>query len=221
MVDYIVNNVKIIMNNGTYKAIATSDIPRDTVIMRTVNQYKCDNFNNNLLLKSIVVIHKMIIDDEKELFPRSDDVFVLGTQYVKLLDNGVKQILTNNNESHLFKNIRRTFKTIDRSTLVRFYAKLVFNAFMISEKNIGPVINITGARLNYSCNPNVNFVPKYDKTINDYVLEFRTNRIINAGEEIYDSYIQNQPPMCYVDRIEYLRQHYDFTCQCDKCYKNK
>ena len=211
MTDYL-HNVKIIKDKS-YKIVAITNIPKNTIVMRSINQYYVNNKTLNTAFKNIIIIHNMIVQNECELFPRSGDNFTLDPLYIKLLDDSVKQLLC----LAQFVQIKNTLKTINRNTLIRFYAKFIFNAFMIHEDNIGPVINITGARINHNCNPNVNFTPVYDNTIGEYVLEFKTNRLIKAGEEIYDSYLQNQPCLTYVSRIKYLKQHYDFDCNCSLC----
>ncbi len=87
------------------------------------------------------------------------------------------------------------------------YAKYKRNAFSF---NMNPGFLFYATKLNHSCMPHVRYYPSENNT-----MIFETIRPINAGDEIFDSYINSNFP--YNERQNLLMTRYGFKCNCEKC----
>lgn len=229
MTDSMSQSVQIVSDSGYYKVLATQDIPKGAIVLAGINQHihnSCDNYNF-IDDPALDLVYKMIKSGEDQLFPRQGDTFFLDPYYVKIMNNTIRKFTSDNTKKS--KQIKKFFDLLDTDTLTRFYAKFVFNAFSIDRKADtrtgqtkiqGSAINVMAARVNHSCLPNVRFYPRL-KNSKEYI-EFMTIRNIKAGEELFNSYLQNNPSgptMSTEQRQEYLKLHYDFRCECSKCIR--
>uniref|UniRef100_V9KRM4 [histone H3]-lysine(4) N-trimethyltransferase n=1 Tax=Callorhinchus milii TaxID=7868 RepID=V9KRM4_CALMI len=100
----------------------------------------------------------------------------------------------------------------DRDTLVQLFAKVNCNGFTIEDEelsHLGSAIFPSVALMNHSCCPNV--IVTYKGTC----AEVRAVKEINAGEEIFTSYIDLLYPT--EDRQDRLKDSYFFICDCREC----
>jgi hypothetical protein len=189
--------------------VANDFIPKGTIIITSPNDYEADCFSPHPALD---IIYQMLKDKEDKLFPRDGDKYTLHLDYVKILNKELTLV---------HWKYLKFFNTIPCEKIKQYYAKYIFNAFnsfngnikngnikngnLESEKNMRPVINIIGARLNHNCHNNVDFVFSKNEQV------FTTNRDVDRGEEICDNYLLNKK---IPNKGEYLLKHYNFVCTC-------
>jgi len=97
------------------------------------------------------------------------------------------------------------FDNYDDNIIEFYYAKYLYNSF---EGNcFGPLTLPTIAKLNHSCNNNVDFI--FDENIG--CMKVYSNKNIKKGEELFDNYLLNKN---IINHKEYLYNHYGFICKC-------
>jgi len=101
--------------------------------------------------------------------------------------------------------LQKFFNNYDKETIEYYYAKYLYNSF--EGNNFWPLTLPIIAKINHSCNNNVNY--NFDKKIG--LMTVTSNRNINSGEEIFNNYLSNK---IIKDHKEYLFNHYGFTCTC-------
>lgn len=103
------------------------------------------------------------------------------------------------------KKLREFFNNYDKETIEFYYAKYLYNSF--EGYNYGPLTLPIIAKINHSCNNNVNY--NFNKKTGTMIVT--SNRNIKAGEEIFDNYLSNKD---IKNHKEYLLNHYGFNCGC-------
>lgn len=139
-------------------------------------------------------------------------------QFESLIPYELDSKVINNNEINehiktLPNYMQDFFNNIDSKRLRLLIAKFYRNAFRNNNDKISrpsSAVLIEGALLNHSCNNNIDF---YVSKNGDYI--FETNRNINEGEELCDTYIDTT--LSFKKRqLRFLTQ-YNFICTCIKC----
>jgi hypothetical protein len=206
------SSISIVDLNGEYCVRASRDIKRNEVIIECSNEYTYLNRPGGHIIDDpgLDLVYKMLHDEEDELFPRKHNKFVLDNTYVKIMDRSIRDMLKDKKQQKFFQY----FSSVERTKLIRYYAKFIYNAFALGDK--GAAINVIAARFNHSCEPNVQFTPIYKDGC--FVIVFKALKDIKKGEELFNSYLQDRD-MRYIDRMEYLKIHYGFMCSCVKCIK--
>lgn len=88
-----------------------------------------------------------------------------------------------------------------------YFAKYKRNAFSFGDH---PAILFHATRMNHSCEPNITYYKNGNR------MTFKTIRPIQAGDELFDSYI-NYNSLSKPERQEILLQRYGFQCNCSRC----
>ena len=101
--------------------------------------------------------------------------------------------------------------SLSKEEAILNYMKYKRNAFSF---NMNPGILFYATKLNHSCNPHVKYYPSENN-----MMVFETIRQINAGDEVFDSYISSYLPP--EERKSTLMSRYGFECKCEKCVANK
>ena len=182
------------------KVIAKENIKENVIILKEYSEINLfDEKNKDPALQ---IIYKMINNEkvQKQLYPRN-------MNKVKI-HKGLKKWIKNLEESKEKKILVNIYEN-NNIELNWLYEKYLYNAFSMYE--YGPIIAIIGARFNHSCNPNINF--EFNKE--NGLIIFKTNKKIRKGEELYNTYINGN--LSLKERREYLKEHYDFFCQCALC----
>ncbi|XP_075719442.1 N-lysine methyltransferase SMYD2 isoform X1 [Rhinoderma darwinii] len=127
------------------------------------------------------------------------------------LDNEKKELIENDIAAlhHFYsKNLHYS----DNAALEILFAQVNCNGFTIEDEelsHLGSAIFPDVALMNHSCCPNV--IVTYKGT----VAEIRAVQEINAGDEVFTSYIDLLYPT--EDRNDRLKDSYFFTCDCKEC----
>ena len=128
----------------------------------------------------------------------------------------MNELLADEMRMRCFQSTVRLFKPLvpdlDVELLLVFYAKICINSFSIlnlSLNAIGSGMYIEASVFNHSCRPNATTV------WNGLRLEVRAIKDIAAGKEITTNYVDIKKNRS--ERQTELREHYYFTCACDRC----
>ncbi|XP_063299905.1 N-lysine methyltransferase SMYD2 [Pelobates fuscus] len=127
------------------------------------------------------------------------------------LDNEKKELIENDIAA-LHHYYSKSLHYSDNSALEILFAQVNCNGFTIEDEelsHLGSAIFPDVALMNHSCCPNV--IVTYKGT----VAEVRAVQEINAGDEIFTSYIDLLYPT--EDRNDRLKDSYFFTCDCKEC----
>lgn len=134
----------------------------------------------------------------------------------KNLMTHMNELLEDEMRMRCFHSTVRLFKPLvpdlDVELLLVFYAKICINSFSIlnlSLNAIGSGMYIEASVFNHSCRPNATTI------WNGRRLEVRAIREIPAGKEITTNYVDIKKNRS--ERQTELRDHYYFTCACDRC----
>jgi len=199
--DYINSCISILYDAYGYKVIATSYIPKNTIIVQEEPIYNIFGEHNNN--RTIQILYEMCKQKDNRidmLYPREYIEISRTNPYNFHTINIMKDIKKYND-----KNISSYLLSIDSKQLEIYYYKYLFNAFDMYNS---PTILFIGAKFNHSCTPNITFHEK------DNVMIFQTNQCIEKGTELMISYLRNTTNI-YTQT--YLSNHYNFRCRCKKC----
>ncbi|XP_058021382.1 N-lysine methyltransferase SMYD2 isoform X3 [Ahaetulla prasina] len=128
------------------------------------------------------------------------------------LDNEKKELIQND-ISALHHFYSKHIEYPDNEALVVLFGQVNCNGFTIEDEelsHLGSAIFPDVALMNHSCCPNV--IVTYKGT----VAEVRAVQEIEAGDEIFTSYIDLLYPT--EDRNDRLKDSYFFTCDCRECF---
>uniref|UniRef100_A0A670I3J9 N-lysine methyltransferase SMYD2 n=1 Tax=Podarcis muralis TaxID=64176 RepID=A0A670I3J9_PODMU len=131
------------------------------------------------------------------------------------LDNEKRELIQND-ISALHHFYSKHIEYPDNAALVVLFGQVNCNGFTIEDEelsHLGSAIFPDVALMNHSCCPNV--IVTYKGT----VAEVRAVQEIEAGDEIFTSYIDLLYPT--EDRNDRLRDSYFFTCDCRECITKK
>mmetsp|Transcript_19565 Transcript_19565/g.24699 ORF Transcript_19565/g.24699 Transcript_19565/m.24699 type:complete len:356 (-) Transcript_19565:2201-3268(-) len=107
--------------------------------------------------------------------------------------------------------------------LPAFFKKLVYNwhaipADNIDDDDIGYAIYPYACYFNHSCSPNVSW--KIDR-VKGALFYATAIRDIKEGEDVLISYFGDDQKVSTNRRKDYLREYYQFDCDCDRCRNAK
>lgn len=194
--DYISDKIQF-SNDSNYMSVkAKQNIKKGEVILKEYPEINL--FGEEEIDKALQIIKIYIDKKESELYPRN-----YSYTKTKMIKN-VHNIIKSNNKSN--NKLSKYFKNISNDEIEYYYAKYIFNTF--EGNRYGPLTLPITAKINHSCNPNVEF--KFDEK-SGQMITFAT-RNIKSGEEIFDSYLMNKSIKFHK---EYLYEHYGFRCDCN------
>ena len=189
---FVSPNIKVIDIDNYHKIIAVDNIKSNTLI---IQEYPVINlFGEKDIDRALQTIQKYILLNENQLYPRTKEF--IKTKMIK----DVHKIIKNSNNKLI-----NFFKNYDDDIIEFYYAKYLYNSF--EGYNYGPLTLPTIAKLNHSCNNNVDFIfDEYSGCMNVF-----TNKYIKKDSELYDNYLLNKN---IDNHKEYLLNHYGFICHC-------
>jgi SET domain-containing protein len=170
---------------------ANKNIKKGEIILKEYP--KINLFGEEEIDKGLQVIKKFIEIKESELYPRN---------YKYKKTKMIKDVHKIINSTPKLKNF---FAKYSKEEIEFYYAKYIYNCF--EGGKYGPLPLIITAKLNHSCNPNVEFY--FDEQIGQMITI--TTRFINKGEEIFSSYLTKKVIKSHKN---YLEEHYGFSCEC-------
>lgn len=178
---------------GTY---ARKAIPADTVIIRELPQNIPGENDDDYRFKLI----KHLLEGET----RRDFLQMVPTELDNTMDIG----------RDLSAGHAKYLPELSDDEMKLYFLKIRRNAFSFENH---PSLLFYSTRMNHSCEPNVRYYKDYVSGKADKeCMTFKTKRAIEAGEEIFDSYINTSLPKS--ERQHALKTRYGFDCACQKCH---
>jgi len=189
---YISPKIKIVKDRDYNKIVAINNINKNEILIEEYSEINL--FGEKNIDKALQVMKKYIILNENELYPRDKN-------YIKTpMLKDIHKIIKNSDIK-----LQNFFSNYDKETIEFYYAKYLYNSF--EGYNYGPLTLPTIAKINHSCNNNVNY--NFNKLKG--IMIVTSNRNIKANEELFDNYLSNK----YIkDHKNYLLNHYGFDCKC-------
>lgn len=186
---YISDKVYIDKKSENNKVLAIDNIKIGEILIKEYP--KINLFGEKVFDRDVCFIKKLILSEEKELYPRNLKQFKRTRMSKKIFDR-IDSI--------------KFFKNYDNLTIEFYYEKHLFNSFEGYE--YGPLYLPTIAKVNHSCDPNTKFI--FDK--NTGIMSLIAIKNIKKNTEITDSYLSNKEIKFHQ---EYLLDHYGFSCDCE------
>ncbi|NBO71611.1 SET domain-containing protein-lysine N-methyltransferase [bacterium] len=178
------------------KIVATKFIPKNTIIIKE-KPFIVGEDAYDILYYLFTSDDEELMDKYEELTPHKMDKYII--EYEQILDD-IK---------HLPDYMQEIFLYIKPEKLRLLVAKFYRNAFTYNCPQPSAMLS-EGTLLNHSCDNNVDFYVDN----NGYFI-FKTNRDVNEGDELCDSYLYNNTSK--KKRKSDLLYQYGFECQCNKC----
>ena len=114
------------------------------------------------------------------------------------------------NDIYDYEKHMKFFPELSDDMMKLYYMKYKSNAFSFDNH---PSILFFSTKMNHSCDSNCMYYRDNDRMV------FKAKRDIQAGEELFDSYISCDVPR--EERQKTLKQRYGFHCACSRCNKEK
>uniref|UniRef100_A0A2D4M4L1 N-lysine methyltransferase SMYD2 n=3 Tax=Micrurus TaxID=8634 RepID=A0A2D4M4L1_9SAUR len=176
-------------------------------------------FGQNWNPSETVRLTARILAKQKTHLERTESEKILSIKefesHLDKLDNEKKELIAND-ISALHHFYSKHIDYPDNQALVVLFGQVNCNGFTIEDEelsHLGSAIFPDVALMNHSCCPNV--IVTYKGT----VAEVRAVQEIEAGDEIFTSYIDLLYPT--EDRNDRLKDSYFFTCDCRECFTKK
>ncbi|KAG8123262.1 putative N-lysine methyltransferase SMYD2-like protein [Naja naja] len=173
-------------------------------------------FGQNWNPSETVRLTARILAKQKTHLERTESEKILSIKefesHLDKLDNEKKELIQND-ISALHHFYSKHIDYPDNQSLVVLFGQVNCNGFTIEDEelsHLGSAIFPDVALMNHSCCPNV--IVTYKGT----VAEVRAVQDIEAGDEIFTSYIDLLYPT--EDRNDRLKDSYFFTCDCRECF---
>ena len=190
-ISYISDKIKFCNDFDYISVRSLKNIKKGEIILKEYP--KINLFGEEEIDKALQIIKIYIDKKESELYPRT-----YSYTKTKLIKN-IHNIINYNTK------MKKFFQNISNEELEYYYAKYIFNTF--EGNKYGPLTLPLTAKINHSCNPNVDF--KFNEKTGQ-MNSFAT-RDIKKGDEILNSYLVNKTIKFHK---EYLYEHYGFRCEC-------
>jgi len=188
---YISDKIRFSNDSDYISVKAKQNIKKGDILLKEYP--KINLFGEQEIDKALQIIRIYIDKKESELYPRN-----YSYTKTKLIKNVHKIIKSNSKMNKYFQNI-------SNDEIEYYYAKYIFNTF--EGNRYGPLTLPKTAKINHSCNSNVEF--KFNEKTGQMITYAISD--IKRGEEIFDSYLINKSIKFHK---EYLYEHYGFRCDC-------
>ncbi len=197
IMDYVSDKIYFGDNDDYHYVRAIRPIPKGEIIM--IEYPEINLFGENEVDKGLQTIKKYRETMENKLYPRSPNY--IRTDMIK----DVHKIIKNTDIK-----IKRYFEKISKDEIEFYYAKYIYNTF--EGHSFGPLTLPKIAKINHSCNPNVEL--NFNQNSGQMIIRAKHN--IKRNSELFITYLMNKS---IKNHKEYLYEHYGFYCSCD-CNKN-
>ena len=201
--DYIHPALYVKRNDFGLGVYTKEDIPANTVLVRK-NIFHIDYESRVYKDYSdyIIQLIKKILQS-----PQKDEFLTFVPDY---LDETTNVYDYNDIQDYHLKYLPQ----LDKNTMLLYYYKMTRNVFKYNEQ--AGVVFGYGTRFNHSCDFNVTY--EIDSTVKQKnVMAFTTTRDINAGEELYITYVDTNEHPEVEERLTHLKDNYGFDCICPLC----
>ena len=197
--------IKSIQNKG-FGIISSVNIPinidviHETPIIYEQSTKKYSSYN--FYEKNAILLDQILQNPEQK------------TKFLKITPNKLSpQCVDYSIVKHLH---HKYFPTMEKHIFQLYMCKMTRNVFNFNDL---PAILFYGTLLNHSCEPNVQF----RVSDNGKFMTFTTIRPINAGDEVCDSYLNEETikHMSLTERQHNLHKQYDFLCTCSRCIREQ
>ena len=197
--NYISSRIEFINIKDYNKIIAKNNINENDILIIEYSKFNLFGINSdNRELKILKIYLENKNNTEiKNLYPRNFNF--IKTNMIILVHKLIKSI--KNKDIKLYNFLIQ----FSKEEIEFYFAKYIFNAFEGNE--YGPLTLPNIAKINHSCRPNVKFT--FNKI--DGCMYLKAIKNIKKGEEIIASYLENKN---IIDHKNYLREHYNFECEC-------
>ena len=135
---------------------------------------------------------------------------LLNTQRKNFMDLVPLELDYDADDIYDYEKHMKFFPELSEELMKLYYLKYKRNAFLFDNQ---PSILFFSTKMNHSCESNCRYYRDNDRMI------FETKRDIQAGEELFDSYIACNLPR--EERQQILKDRYGFDCGCTRCVQEK
>ena len=135
---------------------------------------------------------------------------LLNTQRKNFMDLVPLELDYDADDIYNFEKHMKFFPELSKELMKLYYLKYKRNVFSFDNQ---PSILFFSTKMNHSCESNCRYYRDNDRMV------FETKRDIQAGEELFDSYITCDVPR--EERQKTLKDRYGFDCGCTRCVREK